>query len=253
MQNRETLEEYARTLAFNLGQTERDYLQHIILQTVSENAGNQMVFKGGTSLQKTMNMPRYSEDLDFTVKIIDTKELCERITEKLKYYGYESNPRKTIQDTGETIVFKIHGPLYNGESITEASVRLDLSSRETVILKAKTHTINPVYNDIPQYDINTMDEQEILAEKIRAMTKRKRARDLYDINHLLGKNVKLDKNLVTEKLKYYNEKIDLEKIEEAIKNMQKQWAVEMKILTRDTPEYDTVAAFTIKKIKEELG
>lgn len=252
MQDRKTLGEYARTLGFNLGQTEKDYLQHIILQAISENTGNQMVFKGGTSLQKTLNMPRYSEDLDFTTEGIKTEELCERIVEKLRYYGYESRYKKNRPITGETIKFSIRGPLYNGEPMTEATVRLDISSREKMMLKTKTQSINPVYNDIPQYDVNIMDAREMLAEKIRAITKRKRARDLYDINYLLDKNVKLEKNLVAEKLRYYNEEIDFRQVGESIKEIKNYWRVEMKMLTRNPPEYSEVATHVLKKLKEGL-
>ena len=138
MQDRKTLGEYGKTIGFNLGQTEKDYLQHIILQAISENTGNQMVFKGGTSLQKTIKMPRYSEDLDFTVKKIETHKLCSKITERINYYGYENQFKKTKPVTGETIKFRVKGPIYDGNPLSEATIRLDLSQRENVILETKT-------------------------------------------------------------------------------------------------------------------
>lgn len=253
MQDRKTLGEYAKTVGFNLGQTERDYLQHIILLAVSENTGDQMVFKGGTSLQKTINMPRYSEDLDFTARKINANNLCERIREKIRYYGYENQYKKIKPITGETIKFRIRGPLYNGEAVSEATVRLDISEREDVILSPKTQTVNPIYDDIPGYTINTMNEREMLAEKIRAIVKRNQPRDLYDIHYLLNKKVGLDKKLAEEKLGYYNEKLDLGKIENSIKNIKNSWSREMNRLTRSPPEYGDVAGFVLKKLKKELS
>jgi len=91
------------------------------------------------------------------------------------------------------------------------------------------------------------------AEKVRALTKRKRARDLYDINYLLSKNVKLDKKLVEEKLKYYDEEIDLRIIEKSIEDIKNYWIEEMKILTRSTPEYSEVASFVLKKLRDGLS
>jgi predicted nucleotidyltransferase component of viral defense system len=256
MQDRKSLEGYARIIGFNLGQAERDYLQHIILQAVSENTGKELVFKGGTSLQKTINMPRYSEDLDFTAIKINTDELCTRmctrITEKIRYYGYESQYKRIVPAIGETIRFRIHGPLYTGNPLTEASIRLDLSMREKVVLEPEMHAINPAYNDIPPYVIGVMDKREILAEKIRAMTRRRQARDLYDINYLLNKNVKLEKRLLEEKLGYYREKTDFDRIRKSIEDVKNRWTAEMRVLVLKPPEYSEVAKFVLKELKKNL-
>lgn len=253
MQDRKTLGEYARIVGFNLGQTEKDYLQQVILQAIFGNTGNQMVFRGGTCVQKTINMPRFSEDLDFTAKEVNTEELCARIGKRIKYYGYENQYKKIKPITGETIKFIIKGPLYDGRPVTEAMVRLDVSRRENVVLETKVQTINPVYNDIPQYTANIMDEREILAEKVRAITTRKRARDLYDLNYLLSKNVRVEGRLVEEKFRYYSEEMDLSRIEESVGGMKDLWASEMKTLTRNPPEYTVVAGFVLEKLREGLS
>jgi len=49
-----------------------------------------------------------------------------------------------------------------------------------------------------------MKKEEILAEKVRAMSIRRRARDLYDIAFLLKKGVSMEYELINKKLSYYN-------------------------------------------------
>ena len=66
MITKEDLKEYGRTFGFNLGQAEKDYLQHIFLLFLSRNISNELVFKGGTALQKIYGINRFSIDLDFT-------------------------------------------------------------------------------------------------------------------------------------------------------------------------------------------
>ena len=51
---------------FNLYQKEKDYLQHIVLSRIFSRIGSEIIFKGGTSLQKCFGLDRFSEDLDFT-------------------------------------------------------------------------------------------------------------------------------------------------------------------------------------------
>ena len=54
----------------NIWQVERDYMQHVILSAIysSKEAviGANLVFKGGTDLQKQNIIDRFSIDLDFT-------------------------------------------------------------------------------------------------------------------------------------------------------------------------------------------
>jgi len=170
---KEQLLDIGRIKKLNKGQAEKDYLIDIMLLSVTSNSRDELVFKGGTSLQKTINMPRYSEDLDFTTGDVNIEELCDRIIEKIKYYGYESQYKKIKPVTGDTIKFRIDGPLYTRESMTATTIRLDISSRENVILKTKMQTINPAYNDLPQYTINTMDECELLRRKSKGTDKKK--------------------------------------------------------------------------------
>lgn len=66
MLSRAELEKFMSVLGFNIWQVERDYLQHLFLMLLSRHAGNELVFKGGTSLQKVYGLNRFSIDIDFT-------------------------------------------------------------------------------------------------------------------------------------------------------------------------------------------
>ena len=87
-------------------------------------------------------------------------------------------------------------------------INLDFSFREKVFVPEKS-IIKADYPIIFTSFVHHLSKDEIFAEKIRAILTRTKGRDLYDIWFLLNQGAKLDKNLVREKLKYYN----LEKVE----------------------------------------
>lgn len=58
-------------------------------------------------------------------------------------------------------------------------IELDLSFRENVILEPRIETIGRFLKEIPAFDVVVMREEEILAEKVRAIMTRTRARDVY--------------------------------------------------------------------------
>lgn len=45
---------------------EKDYFQEVILYNLFRKT-NEFIFKGGTALYKLYNLPRFSEDLDFSL------------------------------------------------------------------------------------------------------------------------------------------------------------------------------------------
>src|SRR5438105_818598 len=71
-------EEQIKTLASKYQTIEenviREYFQHVFLSYFyqQEEAAN-IYFKGGTALRVIYKSPRFSEDLDFTVSLIDIK------------------------------------------------------------------------------------------------------------------------------------------------------------------------------------
>lgn len=254
MITKEQLLEISRIKKLNKGQAEKDYLIDVILYIITSNTKDELVFKGGTCLNRAYNLDRFSEDLDFTqTKKIGQQKLSDTITRNLKYFNMEAEAtQKRVYDSILT-KFKIKGPLYTGDSKTQTTVRMDVNTKSTVILEPQTIRVSSLYPDVPSINVLVMQKKEILAEKIRALLTRTKARDIYDINYLLENRTPLDKTLVEDKLAYYNEKIDLRKITETLEGMQNQWEIEIKKMTRNPPKYGKVAKFVLNKIKDELS
>ena len=70
------------------------------------------------------------------------------------------------------------GPLYTKE-IERCFVRIEISKRESVIKKLDVLEYDALYTDILPFFVLVMQREEILAEKVRAVLTRNRARDVY--------------------------------------------------------------------------
>ncbi|MFQ6055880.1 MAG: nucleotidyl transferase AbiEii/AbiGii toxin family protein [Methanosarcinales archaeon] len=79
-----------------------------------------------------------------------------------------------------------------------------------------------------------MQEQEILAEKIRALFTRSKAKDLYDTWLLLKKGIKTNSEIIQQKLKVVKKPISEIKISE------KEWHQDLDILLPHTPDFNRV-------------
>ena len=228
-----------------MGQVEKDFFQHLVLKYLYEITTTEFVFKGGTALQKCYGLQRFSEDLDFTFqgKKNNILEIVEKVNQKVNLL-YEStyqvpHQRKKIGNS-EKFIFKIKGPSFSGNVLTYVSLRLDISLRENVLVEPTSKIINPIYPMIPSYSVFLMSEEELLAEKIRAIISRNNARDVYDLWYLFKRNIKLNKDLVVQKLSLqkntYSKKLIIEKIEQR-RNI---WDREIRQLMINFPDFQSV-------------
>lgn len=232
MLSRKELLAYQKITGFTLGQIEKDYLQHILLSLIYKSITHDLIFKGGTALQKTYNLNRFSEDLDFTLNAdVDINTMITQALTSLKFFGIKSAKRQTKQ-TANAYVYKIkiQGPLYKGIEISNAFIRLEISTREKLVLPVTTQTITPLYTDLPPYSVLMMNPSEIMAEKIRAILTRNKARDIYDLWFLITKQVKTSTALINNKLNYYNTHFDSDLFEKSIKQKEKIWKKEMQLI-----------------------
>ncbi|MBI4918616.1 nucleotidyl transferase AbiEii/AbiGii toxin family protein [archaeon] len=253
MLNRTDLEKYRSITGLNLGQIERDYLQHLALMILYKISDRHLIFKGGTALQKIYQLPRFSEDLDFTLcKEFELRKLMEKLVKDLEIAGYDSSfeIQKDLK-LGKTIRLKIKGPLYNGQENSVFYLLLEISNREKVLLEPQLKEIKPVYKDLNSYLVKVMDLKEIFAEKIRAIMTREKARDLFDINFLLDQKASPDLKLINEKLKYYKEKFDLKEFMQAIDNKSKIWKKDLTPLMIKIPDFNEVKTRTLASFKNE--
>ncbi len=208
----------------NIGHAEKLYLQDIILHSVYQKATDEIVFKGGTALLKLYNLDRFSEDLDFTQnKETNLSKIIEDSIRHLESFGAEIE-EKEVEKTQHTYKTRlgIKGPLYTGERLPLAFIRIEINKKSKVE-KSVNKRYTPIFSDVPAFDIVTLNEEEMLAEKIRALMTRTRPRDLYDIYHLLKKDVEINKDLVNKKLSYYDLEFNKEEIIRRAKDVERGW------------------------------
>ncbi|MBU0497509.1 MAG: nucleotidyl transferase AbiEii/AbiGii toxin family protein [Candidatus Thermoplasmatota archaeon] len=229
MLTRKDLTAYKDLTGFNLGQIEKDYLQHIFLLNFYRKIKDELVFKGGTALQKTYGLNRFSEDLDFTIKTtIATETILKTIITNMKIFGCETSQKKKKEDERtNNYILQIKGPLYDGTRQSQSFIRLDISKREKVEMPIIINTITPIYKDLPPYTVPVMNPIEIMAEKIRAILTRNNARDMYDLWFLIQKKTRVPLSLINSKLKYYKKVFEIKEFTEAVEKKEKIWEQEM--------------------------
>ncbi|MBS3137634.1 nucleotidyl transferase AbiEii/AbiGii toxin family protein [Candidatus Woesearchaeota archaeon] len=232
----------------NLGQAELDYFQILLLFILYQNYGKELIFKGGTALQKCYGLDRFSEDLDFTTKEkIDIKK-CENDLNRFKLeYEIESKPF----GSSISFVIRIKGPLYIGTKASSCRLIIDDSVRENVLLRPEIKTIGRFLEEVPTFDVIVMQQKEIYAEKIRAIMSRDKARDVYDLWFLIKNNTEFDKLLINEKLKYYNEVWDFKNFQKMLHKKKDIWAIELKPLIQVVPSFETVTKEIVENIKKD--
>ncbi len=201
MITKKQLVELTKKTDLNLYQQEKDYLLKLFLYNYYRKYSD-AVFKGGTCIKYLYGLNRFSEDLDFNIK--NTPEEFEKqvknTLKEIKSMGIANHPiKKETFPYSFTCEIAFHGPLHT-EDKTRNKFRIDAGKRLGLIKKPGWQMINSEYPDTPQnYLVLVMDETEILAEKITALMKRKKGRDLYDTWYLIKKGVKLDKKLLNKK------------------------------------------------------
>ena len=242
----EELKEYAKIKAFNLGQAEKDYFQNLILFILYQHFGKDLIFKGGTALSKCYGSRRFSEDLDFTCLNDFDTDIVTRGLERFKI-EFEKDIKKT--KTSLNLILRIKGPLYIGTRQSLCKLRIDISFREKILLPPKIKTIGRFMEEIPEFDVLVMCEEEILAEKIRAILTRVKARDVYDLWFLLKQEIKPDLSLIKKKLRFYRMHWDKKKFVKAINTCSKIWKTELGPLLKDIPEFDEVRKLIFENFK----
>ncbi len=205
----EELKTISKKLKIDESVVAREYIQILFLNELySQSFSEDIFFKGGTAIRLIYAGTRFSEYLDFTVNMNgkDFEESLNKFLSSLsnkyliKWKEKESVAGKTYLLTATIPGFK-----------TDIFVRLDFSFRERVFEPQKK-ILKTDYPILLNSFIQVLSIDEIIAEKIRAIITRDKARDLYDIWILLQTGGKLNLKLVDEKLKYYDEKFDKTKL-----------------------------------------
>lgn len=239
-------------------QQEKHYIQTLVLRSIYA-ATNDLTFKGGTSLWFFYGLNRFSEDLDFTLTVRERKgkglrNLPMEVKNDLEVYGIDSEIR-ILNDDEISFSFRVgaKGPLFTKE-IERSFVRIEISKREAVKRKPDVLELDANYTDILPFFVLVMNNEEIIAEKVRAILTRNRARDIYDLWFLLKKGTRFDLSLVNEKLRYYDTVFEKDVFIERIKGKEDYWQSELKpLVIGKLPRFEEVYKAIRKAILQDWG
>ncbi len=235
--NIDELQKYAMLRGLNLGQAEKDYYQNIVLFVLYGKASKELVFKGGTALAKCYGLNRFSEDLDFTAS--EEADYLKPVEEGLSSFGIPHAVKDEKRGASSTKCrLKVEGPLYKGNEKTLCSITLDFSLREKVLAQPSIIAIGRHMDVIPAFDVYVMAQEEILAEKVRAIMARESARDLYDIVFLLRNGAKPDKKLINAKLALLDLEFGQKAFLSSCRSLKSVWASELGSLVKNVPSFE---------------
>lgn len=220
-------------------QQEKHYIQTLILIALSEEP---LIFKGGTYLWFFHGLSRFSEDLDFTVEKDLIGTLPRKVSHTLNLFGVE-NTFKITTNLERAFTFRISskGPL-NTSDADLCHVYVEISKREKIILNPLSLTIKTEPYQTPQKFIKGLNLQEVAAEKVRAILTRDKARDIYDLWFLMEKGFIPSRKEIDEKMSYYKQPFETDRLEQKIREKKKIWAGELKsLVSGPLPDFELVA------------
>jgi predicted nucleotidyltransferase component of viral defense system len=183
---------------------EKDYYLTIILNSIASSLSGDIVFKGGTLLNKIhLNYHRLSGDLDFSY--CGEKDLTARsdrsaaiapIKEKMPGFlaslGLRSDkPKGEGFNSSKQYVFNVLYPsVVTGK---DGNIKIEVSLRQKLYDRPVLNVIRHFYKDpftgqnlIPEHKILSLSLDEAVAEKLKAAITRKdpAIRDYYDLWHI---------------------------------------------------------------------
>lgn len=211
---------------------ELDYLQDIALLGIYREFGNRLVFKGGTCLYKLYKLNRFSEDLDFTAgKGFKPKDFFARLSSLFSLFNLNCSVKVESFQHSINVYLEINGPLYDGRKESRSHLTLNISLRESVFFPPRRIPYISPYQEVRPFDMYAMEEKEILAEKVRAVYQREKARDVYDIWYLLAvKKTKVDDVLIQKKLSSSKLKLSQETFFRKVQEKKKSWQKDLSAL-----------------------
>ena len=171
----------------------REYLQAYILRICHDyGLFRQCAFVGGTALRFLYGLPRFSEDLDFSLTDAAGYSFPELITKtkrELQLAAYNVSITYNDQRTVHYAMVKFEGLLHDAglspHRDQKISVKLDIDTKPPSGAHLKTEVVNKFFPiAFLTYDISSM-----LAGKLHALLSRKytKGRDFFDLGWYLSR------------------------------------------------------------------
>lgn len=204
MISREMLRDISKKTSLHLYQQEKDYLIKLFLFNYFRRYDS-AVFKGGTCLRYLYGTERFSEDIDLNLTIHPKqfKKEVEKILKEFENVGVDNGfIKEEVFEEAYTCEIWFHGPLYEGTNQTQNKFRLDAGERGGTLLEPRWILIDSEYPETRnKFLVQSMDEDELLVEKIITLLTRSKGRDLYDVWYLLMSDMEVSAELFEEKWK----------------------------------------------------
>jgi predicted nucleotidyltransferase component of viral defense system len=181
----------------------REYLQSRVLEILQENdAFVNWAFVGGTALRFLYSMPRFSEDLDFSLVKVGLEDNFTDLMKKIKSAFGKEDYALTVKAKSEKTVksafLNFSGLLYE--------IGLSPHRSETISIKVEIDTNPPpmatfettVVRRHCLLNLQHYGKSSLLAGKLHALLSRKyvKGRDLYDLMWYLSDKTWPDPNIV---------------------------------------------------------
>lgn len=252
MLSKDELIALTKTTRRKLHQQEKDYVQMIALYHIYQHVSSELVFKGGTALEKVHGLNRFSEDLDFTRNMeLGLDGLIDKILIGIRNYGIECEVKKEKPRFEFSDKYKLsaRGPLYSGD-VSKVFIRIEVSAREKTLMDPEIRNIFPKYRDIPNFSLAAMPMEEIAAEKVRAIITRDKPRDVYDLWFLLNNNAKIDYQMIDKKLEYYGLSYSYDVFKEKMEESASAWDSELSMLLPTVPPLEDVERLILGTFKK---
>jgi len=235
MVNKDEIIRIAKKEKLPLGTIEKDFILTFILKKIYESdLKDKLVFKGGTALHKLYLHKRISIDLDFTevkpIMIDELKRVIEdkEINSKIKEVNKTSNSTKIVLNYTSVLEYK-------------NNIIIDISKREKPILGLIIKKLKSYYFE--DIEVLTLQLEELIAEKIRAIIQRNKPRDYLDIYYILYKenfDFKSVIDIAKQKLKLYNDKFDIKGIFNNLDIVRSLWEQDLRDILPYIPDFDKV-------------
>jgi len=251
----QSLRKLADRYGIPLGTLEKDYALTNLLSAIAGFPKlDRMVFKGGTALKKThFEDFRFSEDLDFVCLEDVSDDFTNFVKGNMAGLDVEFTEISDIEKKRESFRFKVK---YNQSTGARTSIRVDLSLRGDVMMEHPAKPVLHFYEALKNpFCLHAMALEEIMAEKIRAITYTKHPRHLYDIQYLHHQGVKINSEMAKAKIESaYGEDFDLDKLKERLPEKAKDWITDLRpLLPTPPPSFDAVSKEVLGAIADAMS
>ena len=179
----------------------REYLQALVLRSLHEcEAFRPLAFVGGTALRILHGLPRFSEDLDFSMVSAEGyagREWMAKVKRDLTLAGFRPevtwNDRKTVHMGWVRVAGILHDAGLSGLPDHKLAIKVEIDTRPPAGARCERRIVTRYVTFLLQH----YDLQSLLAGKLHAAITRKYAkgRDWYDLMWYLSQRPPVEPNL----------------------------------------------------------